>query len=120
MSNGNIIFLTVLLLAVYIRLFTVRLFTRLTPAGLSIGLRGLWRVRRLPLRDIRSARVVQYDPRSDFGGYGIRSGARGLAYIAQGNRGVELELAEGGKLLIGSQRPDELAARITEAKPTAG
>ena len=116
MTNGSVIFLTVLLLAVYIRLVTVRLVTDLFPAELSVGLRGLWRSRRVPLMSIDTATAVQYDPIKEFGGYGIRSSSRGMAYIASGNRGVELKLVEGRKILVGSQRPDELARLINHAK----
>jgi hypothetical protein len=110
-SNGGLIFLTILLTAVYFRLITVRLVTDVRSGELAVGLRGLWRHRRIPLSAIRSARPVEYNP-LDYGGYGIRSGPDGLAYIADGNRGVQLELDDGDKLLIGSQRPAELARAL--------
>jgi hypothetical protein len=116
MSNGGVAFLTVLLVAVYVRLITVRLVTDIRSGELSVGLQGLWRKRRVPLAGIRSAIEVQYDPAAEYGGYGIRSGAKGLAYIASGNRGVQVELNDGSKLLIGSQRGGELARRIIEAR----
>lgn len=116
MSNGGLIFLTVLLVAVYFRLITVRLVTDIRSGELSVGLQGLWRKRRVPLAGIRSATKVEYDPAAEYGGYGIRSGAKGLAYIASGNRGVQVELNDGQKLLIGSQRPGELARCIIEAR----
>jgi hypothetical protein len=116
MSNGGLIFLTVLLVAVYFRLITVRLETDIRSGELSVGLKGLWRKRHVPLAGIRSAIEVEYDPAAEYGGYGIRSGAKGLAYIASGNRGVQVELNDGHKLLIGSQRPGDLARRITEAR----
>lgn len=116
MSNGGVVFLTVLLVAVYIRLITVRLVTDVRSGELSVGLQGLWRRRRVPLGSIRSAIEVQYDPAAEYGGYGIRSGAQSLAYIASGNRGVQVELNDGQKLLIGSQRPGELARRIIESR----
>ena len=116
MSNGGLVFLTVLLVAVYIRLITVRLVTDIRSGELSVGLQGLWRKRRVPLADIRSAIEVSYDPAAEYGGYGIRSGAKGLAYIASGNRGVQLELSDGPKLLIGSQRPGELARIIIQTR----
>jgi hypothetical protein len=120
MSNGGVIFLTVLLVAVYIRLITVRLVTDIRSGELSVGLEGLWRKRRVPLAGIRSATEVEYDPTAEYGGYGIRSNANGLAYIASGNRGVQVELNDGRKLLIGSQRPGELARSITEAGKSSG
>jgi len=115
-SNGDLIFLSILLVAVYIRLITVRLVTDLRAAELRIGLRGLWRLRRVPLATIHCARAVRYDPVSDYGGYGVRSGAHGIGFIAYGNRGVQLELIDGSHLLVGSQRPDELAAIILQSR----
>jgi hypothetical protein len=111
-SNGGLIFLTILLTAVYLRLITVRLVTDVNSGELAVGLRGLWRRRHVPLSAIRAAEAVEYNP-LDYGGYGIRSGPGGLAYIADGNRGVQLELNDGRKLLIGSQRPSELARALT-------
>jgi hypothetical protein len=112
LSNGGLIFLTLLLTAVYLRLITVRLVTDVNSVELAVGLRGLWRRRRIPRSAIRSAIPVEYNA-LDYGGYGIRSGPGGLAYIADGNRAAQLELNDGRKLLIGSQRPEELARVLT-------
>jgi len=65
---------------------------------------------------VRAARTVEYDSLRDFGGYGIRSGRRGQAYIARGNCGVEVELVDGGKILIGSQDPARLARQISACR----
>ena len=115
-SNGGLLFLAVLLVLVYVRLITVRLVTELRPAEITVGLRGLWRKRKIPLNSVRTARAVEYDPIRDFGGYGIRSGLRGRAYIARGNRGVELELQDGRKVLIGSQDPARLVRQIRASR----
>ena len=112
MSNGGLIFLTVLLVAVYFRLITVRLVTDVQADELSVGLRGLWKKRRVRCSAIRSALAVRFDPVREYGGYGIRSGPRGQAYRAQGNRAVQIELNDGTKLLIGSQRAEDLAQKI--------
>src|SRR5208283_2586286 len=84
-SNGGLLFLTILLVLVYVRLITVRLVTDLRPTEIAVALRGLWRKRRISLNQVRAARAVEYDPIRDFGGYGIRSGVRGQAYIASGS-----------------------------------
>lgn len=112
LTNGELLFQTSLLVLVYLRLLTVRLVTELRAGELLVGLRGLWRKRRISMDRVRKARVVQYDPVNDFGGYGMRSGRLGQAYIARGNRGVELEFEDGRKILIGSQMPDQLAKAI--------
>lgn len=78
------------------------------------------RLRFVPFRDrrveaprIRSQEVVAYRPIRQWGGWGIRYGfGRGWAYTASGNRGVQLELADGKRLLVGSQRPEALAAAL--------
>ena len=111
-SSGDLLYLSVLLVAVYIRLVTVRLVTDLWATEISVGLSGLWQKRKISLDQVHAAKVVEYDAARDFGGYGFRSGAGGRAYIAGGNRGVELELRDGRKVLIGSQRPADLAKQI--------
>lgn len=115
-SNGNLIFLSVLLVAVFIRLMTVRLVTELRPEALSVAMKGFWRRARIPTAEIRSAMPVTYNPVSEYRGYGVRKGPRGLAYIAHGDQAVQLELRDGRKMLIGSQRPRELADRIRSTR----
>lgn len=113
MSNAALIGWTVFLWLVYFRLVTVRLVTDVRPGELSVAMRGLWRERRVPLGEIKSAKTVTFDPVRDYGGYGIRVTRHGTAYIAGGNRGARLELVKGGALLIGSGRPEELVSAIT-------
>jgi hypothetical protein len=48
----------------------------------------------------------------------VRFGPRGRAYNVSGNRGVEITLANGKRVLIGSQRSDELAAAIARIAKT--
>ena len=112
LSNASVIGWTIFLWLVYARLVTVRLVTHVDDAELTVGLRGLWRARRIPIRQIKSAQVIVCDPLRDYGGYGIRTTRRGVAYIAGGNRGVRLELIQGGTVLIGSARPEELLCAI--------
>jgi hypothetical protein len=113
MSNAGAIGWTIFLWLVYFRLVTVRLVTNVRPAELSVAMRGLWRERRIPLAEIKSAKTVTYDPVRDYGGFGIRTTSRGKAYIAGGDRGVCLELVKGGAVLIGSARAEELASVIS-------
>ncbi len=57
--------------------------------------------------------VVSYRPLMDYGGWGIRVGRDGERVLnARGNRGVRIELTDGTRLLIGSQRPEALAVAI--------
>jgi hypothetical protein len=115
-TNGGLLFLTILTLLVYVRLMTVRLVTELLPDRLSVVMKGLWRRVRVPVADIREAAAIEFDPVREYGGYGVRFGPRGQAYIASGKQAVQLEMRDGRKLLIGSRRADELARGIVEAQ----
>jgi hypothetical protein len=115
MTDGGIVFLTVVVLLVYLRLLAVHLWTELRPDRLSVAMKGLFRRVRIPVADIAKAEPVEYDPASEYGGYGIRDGPRGKAYIASGVRAVHLQLSDGRQFLIGSQRVDELVRKILEA-----
>lgn len=68
----------------------------------------------IAFEDIRHCEVQTYSPIREFGGWGIRYGRRAKAYNVSGNRGVQLELADGKRFLIGSGRPEELARAIEE------
>jgi hypothetical protein len=117
MSNASIIGWTVFLWILYFRLITVRLVIEVRDAALIVALRGFWRARRIPLSDIRSAEMIRYEPERDYGGYGIRTGRFGKAYIANGQQGVRLKLSDGATMVIGSQRPDELVGILSAADP---
>ena len=73
-----------------------------------------WRTVRLA--DVESATARTYRPLREYGGWGVRwAPGRGMAWNASGNRGVQLELASGKQLLIGSRRAEELERAIRTA-----
>lgn len=113
MSNGALTGWTVFIWLIYLRLITVKLVTEVRPGELLVAMRGMWRSHRIYLAGVQSARVMEFDPVRDWGGYGIRSKREGTAYIAGGRNGVQLDLIKGGILLIGSQRSTELCAAIS-------
>jgi len=116
MSNAGVIGWSIFLWIVYLRLITVKLVTELRPGELRVRMRGLWRSHRIPLSGVKSVHAITFDPARDWGGYGIRSMRRGTAYIAGGDHGVELEMKNGGVVLIGSRRSSELALAIAKEK----
>ena len=72
----------------------------------------------MPLADVTEVEPVTYRPVMHYGGRGIRysfgslGGTKGKAYNVSGNHGVRLTYTTNRHLLIGSQKPDELAAAI--------
>lgn len=66
----------------------------------------------IPFSEIAKCDARQYSPIKEYGGWGIRYGTKGMAYNVSGDRGVQLELTNGKRLLIGSQRSEELGKII--------
>ncbi|MEM7549151.1 MAG: DUF6141 family protein [Bacteroidota bacterium] len=61
--------------------------------------------------DLNKCEVVKYNPLLEYGGWGFRLGLfsnKGRAYNIKGNIGLRLEWLNGKKLLIGTQKPQEL------------
>lgn len=72
--------------------------------------------RSVAISNVRSCEVVDFRPIRDHGGWGVRSCRGGeRALTARGVRGVRLTMIDGGRLLIGSQRPEELAMVLTRS-----
>ena len=95
--------------------YAMKLTVRLDDQGLHVRFFPLVK-RDIPLEEIARWEARTYRPLLEYGGWGIRCGWKGMAFNVSGNRGVQLELANGKRLLIGSQRPEELAAAISQAK----
>jgi hypothetical protein len=72
--------------------------------------------RRIALSEIVESYARTYRPIVEYGGWGIRMGFNGMAYNVSGNEGVQLVLANGKRILIGSQRSHELEAAIATYK----
>jgi hypothetical protein len=99
-------------------LYTLKLSVRVDRHSLHVRFFPLL-TRDLPLEDIARWQACTYRPILDYGGWGIRFSWKGTAYNVSGNCGVRLELTNGKRLLLGSQRVEELEAAITRAKGCA-
>jgi hypothetical protein len=103
----------VVITSVFVIFFVARLITEVRSDGLYIRFIPFHRsFRRIPFETLKAYEACTYRPIRDAGGYGIHRGRRGWAYNVSGNRGVQLELVSGKRMLIGSQRPDELVCAI--------
>lgn len=117
-------YIPLLVCAFVIMLFSVlNLHTRVDEKAVSVRFRPLQlRERRIAWDEIRSARVVKYNPLVEYGGWGIRKGWRKSkrAYNVSGNMGLELELANGDKLMIGTRLPEQLSGYLDYLKTKFG
>jgi hypothetical protein len=72
--------------------------------------------RKIPFQEIERFQPRTYSPIREYGGWGIRWwGKNRRAYNVSGDRGVELTLDGGRRVMMGSQRPEELAQAIARA-----
>jgi len=96
---------------------SARLVTLVRADGLDVRFAPIHRrFLRIDLGNVDDVAAVTYAPIRDYGGWGIRFGREGKAYNVWGNRGVRLTFSDGRKLLIGSQRADELVTAIERVR----
>ncbi|MTB51211.1 hypothetical protein [Lewinella sp. W8] len=96
-----------------ILLALIELRTTITEDGIEARFWPFGR-KRIFRSEIESAEVRSYSPIGEFGGWGYRIGPGGIAFNMQGNRGLQLKLKNGSKILIGTQKPEELSAFMKE------
>jgi len=70
----------------------------------------------IPFENVAGCAACTYKPLIQYGGWGIRRGLKGKAYNVSGNLGVQLDFVNGKHLLIGSQKPEELAQAISQMR----
>lgn len=96
----------------------MRMVTEITPAGVTVsfGWLPIFRVNIL-LGEIQSTEPVVYRPLRDTLGWGIRRNWQGQTVLsARGNQAVKITRQDGSVMLIGSQKPEELASIIDSTR----
>ncbi|MDF3077314.1 MAG: hypothetical protein K0S09_1203 [Sphingobacteriaceae bacterium] len=76
-----------------------------------------WSWRHYKWPDISKCYVRKYSPIAEYGGWGLRLGmlGKGRAFNVSGDKGLQLELSNGKRLLIGTQMPDELTSALAKS-----
>ena len=87
------------------------IYVRLFPLQLSF--------RFFPWNNLSECFVREYNPVAEYGGWGLRLGlfGKGTAYNISGNKGLQLQFNNNKKLLIGTQKPEELQQVINQFRP---
>jgi hypothetical protein len=94
---------------------SLKLITQVFPKEITVGLFP-FRPAHIPLDSITEAEAREYSAQREYGGWGIRTTSRGgKAYTAYGRTGVQLWLKGDERILIGTQRADELGAALKQA-----
>ncbi len=89
--------------------YVLRLRTKINQDGISFTFKPfINKPKVFKWENIKEAYVRKYKPIWEYGGWGIRYGLKGRAYNMSGNKGLQLILNSGKKILIGTQKPEEL------------
>ena len=102
---GLVVFLsTTLLLTLFF--FLIKLETKVTSKNICLSFFPFGINKEIEWNDIEKHEVINY---GFVGGWGIRLGTKyGTVYNIKGKHGLSLELKDGTKMLIGSQKSEEL------------
>jgi hypothetical protein len=105
------------IIAATVLMYAATLRVMVDESSLWVSFLPLWR-RHIALAQIVHAEVRTYRPLLDTGGWGVHYSPTGAGWVfnVSGNRGVQVELTNGQKLLIGSNHPEELAGAINVAR----
>ena len=91
--------------------FIMKLETRITDTGIAVRFYPIQlKFRNYKLEDIDQMYVREYAPLTEFGGWGIRYNlfGKGTALNVSGRMGLQLVFKDGSKLLIGTNKPEDL------------
>jgi hypothetical protein len=108
----GIFFILLVMIGVLALIFNLTLETRIDGNGIQYRYFPLIKWRKIPKQQIRSATVISFNPLTDHGGWGIKGNKTTKAYTVIGNSGLSIDLGEKKKILIGTQKPEELGEFI--------
>ena len=102
---------TVVGIAAWLASMTLR--TTLSDAGISVSFSPLLR-KDIARDEIAKAYVRKYNPLAEYGGWGWKVTSKGTAFSVMGDRGLQLVLKNGKRVLIGTQQPEALQRAVAD------
>ncbi|MCX7744674.1 MAG: hypothetical protein N2167_08950 [Flavobacteriales bacterium] len=109
MSNTGLIITSSITTLLTIFFLLSRLDTKITNDGILIKFFPFHiKNKKFNWNQIKKAYLRKYSPIREFGGWGLRLFGNSIAYNVMGNVGLQLELSNKKKILIGTNKPSEL------------
>lgn len=100
---------------VVVLFLVMQLNTRIDHEGIQVRFFPFhWRYRTYKWSEIESASVRKYSPLLEYGGWGLRGFGSNRAFNVRGNMGLQLVFKNGDRLLIGTQRVEEITKLLAE------
>lgn len=102
----------IILILISILFLSFKLKTRIDEKGIYFQFFPFhFSYRLITWNEISTCEVRNYNAILEYGGWGLKNGFRkkkGIAYNVKGNIGLQLELKNGKKILIGTQKKEEI------------
>lgn len=105
--NLVLVFITFFILALLVLFYVARLHTIITEEGVQFRWVPFQRASsHYKWENIIKVEMIKYG----FVGYGLRLTSFGTVHNIAGNKGLQLTLKSGGRIVLGTQKPEELEA----------
>ncbi len=101
----------IILLIVVILILLIRLKTKIDENGIHYQFYPInFNEKFIPWSDISKCYIRKYRPLTEYGGWGYKRSpfGRGRVLNIKGNMGIQLKFNNGKKLLLGTQKPNEV------------
>lgn len=103
---GSSVFILILSLLL---IYSIKLETKITEQGVYVRLFPLgFSFKFYPFSNMTAYYVRKYHPVREYGGWGYKGRSGNRALSIWGDRGLQMELPNGNKLLVGTRRPQEI------------
>mgnify|MGYP006883055308 CR=1 FL=1 len=116
MSLNELLLTTSLMVVVILPIFFFKLKTRIDEKGIHYQFFPFhFSARSILWSELKAAHTRKYDAITEYGGWGLKGGflwrkSKGVAYNVSGDIGIQLEYKSGKKILIGTQKLNEINA----------
>ncbi|MFY1047854.1 hypothetical protein [Chryseobacterium sp. GP-SGM7] len=120
-STGELIASSSVSVIIFILFFIIKLETKIDELGIRVRFFPFHlQFRYFQWKNVEKAFIREYSPITEYGGWGLRGGmfGNGKAYNISGNIGLQLVFKDGKKLLIGTQKSEEINQFLAEIKKT--
>ena len=115
----ELIITTAVCVFIFLLFFMIKLETKIDELGVRVRLFPFHlQFKYYPWKSIEKAYIREYSPITEYGGWGLRQGlfGKGKAYNTSGNIGLQLVFTDRKKLLIGTQKSEEIRKFLVEVR----
>lgn len=120
LSNTGLALLSLGFLAFTLLFYKLGLYTKIDKHGIYFRFIPFHNAFQFhPWGKITRIQITTFNGLKDYGGWGIRGGRNGIAYTVSGNTGIDIELINDKKILIGTRKAKEVNEIIKKLSPAS-